>query len=800
MKLLHVFPLAVSRLKQFLVYFILIVASIGLWQFAHHRGLLDGVEQEALRWRYMVRGELESTAPILYVDLDAGAVADIGDKPWDRKNFGQVVSALMSPGEAKVVGLDIIFSSLGGGGLLDVERARAGDLYFGQVVEKHSDRVVLAAAYTGTTSDHAVLPMKRFGFVEPDMVPYPEAPTFPILKYGVGRLGLANVDELMNDGSIPLVVATVFETAGEAYSRHLMAGYLRYFGDLLNGAAVIETEDRLQLVDGDGFSPVTIPRDSSHVLFSLGLEMFLAAHGLDAGAVRWEDDSLCVYKDDTLFRKIPLLDGQSTEVNWFQSWRSPIAPEHISMAEVLKMANALGEAEKAEDPLAVAELEQWFKRFKNKIILIGPADPTLKDIAPTPFDRVPVPKVGLHANFLRTIQDEAYITRVSGARAQFMCVVLACVVASLALWSGRGRGLTRFGSIALLIGYVVWVFHSFSANYTIVPLIAPVGAAITASLLTVLMKLGSEEWQRHRLKALFGAYVSPELVKEMSDKQRDPELGGTSATITALFSDVEGFSAISEQLPPEDLVNLMNEYLGAMTEALHTQGGTLDKYIGDAIVTMFGMPLPIGDHAAKACLAAIRMQECHAELRKRWELEGRWPAAVRTMQTRIGINTGEAVIGNMGSKVRFNYTMMGDSVNLAARCESGAKSYGVYTMVTGATMLEALEVLPDLRHRKLDRIIVKGRSEPVEVYELWDRTSDPQQTANCKKLYEEGFSLYVDGNWEAALEKFALAEAYEPNKAVALTSPSAVLARRCQDFIENGGPDDWTGAYKMLTK
>ncbi len=789
-----------SRLKHSLIYTTLILASIGLWQFAHDRGLLDGVEQEALRWRYLVRGELQSSAPIVYVDLDAGAVAMIGDKPWDRKNFGQAVSALMYPGQAKVVGLDIIFSSIGSGGLLDVDRARSGDLFFGQVVERYSDRIVLAAAYTGTTSEHVALPLRRTGYVDPETVPYPESPTFPILKYGVGRVGLANVDEALNRGSVPRVVTTVFESAGESYSRILMAGYLRYFGGILDGVAVVESADELQLMDGDGFAPVSIPKYSKHMLFSLGLEMFLAAHRLGEDDVDWESNRLLIRKDGQVFREIPLLEGQSTEVNWFQAWRSSIAPEHVSMAEVLRRANLLGDAAKLGDDAAIAEQERWFSRFKDKVVFLGPVDATLKDLAPTPFDRAPVPKVGLHANFFRTIQDEAYIRRIGGLEAFAICVALTCVVAGLGLWSGRGRRLTRVGSLFLLIGYVVWVFYVFKAGHVVLPLIAPVGAAITASLLTVLTKLGSEEWQRHRLKALFGAYVSPELVKEMSDKQRDPELGGTSARITALFSDVEGFSAISELLPPEDLVLLMNEYLGAMTEALHTQGGTLDKYIGDAIVTMFGMPLPIEDHAAKACLAAVRMQECHADLRKRWEQEGRWPVAVQRMQTRIGINTGEAVIGNMGSKVRFNYTMMGDSVNLAARCESGAKSYGVYTMVTGATMQEALAVLPDLRHRKLDRIIVKGRSEPVEVYELWDRTTDPQQTANCKKLYEEGFALYVDGQWEAALEKFALAEAYEPNKSLALTTPSAVLAKRCQQFIEDGGPDNWTGSYKMLTK
>ena len=153
----------------------------------------------------------------------------------------------------------------------------------------------------------------------------------------------------------------------------------------------------------------------------------------------------------------------------------------------------------------------------------------------------------------------------------------------------------------------------------------------------------------------------------------------------------------------------MNDYLSEMTDLLQAEEGTLDKYIGDAIVMMFGMPLPVNDHAWRACVAALRMQERHKALRQRWVESGRWPEIVEQMRTRIGINTGEAVIGNMGSRVRFNYTMMGDSVNIAARCESSAKTYGVYTVVTEMTLTAALKTVPDLFYRKLDRVIFKGR-------------------------------------------------------------------------------------------
>jgi adenylate cyclase len=302
------------------------------------------------------------------------------------------------------------------------------------------------------------------------------------------------------------------------------------------------------------------------------------------------------------------------------------------------------------------------------------------------------------------------------------------------------------------------------------------------------------------VKALFGAYVSPALVNQMVEASDDPELGGTDAEITALFSDVEGFSAISEKLPPNELVSLMNDYLSEMTDLLQAEGGTLDKYIGDAIVMMFGMPLPVNDHAGRACVAALRMQERHKALRQRWVESGQWPEIVEQMRTRIGINTGEAVIGNMGSRVRFNYTMMGDSVNIAARCESSAKTYGVYTVVTEMTLTAALKTVPDLFYRKLDRVIFKGRSEIVEIYELWDATVDRSQAGLCRDAYEEGLKSYFKGAWELALVAFERAEQVEPTRGFASVTPSSVLSERCHAFIRDGVPQEWDGAYRMSIK
>ena len=173
-----------------------------------------------------------------------------------------------------------------------------------------------------------------------------------------------------------------------------------------------------------------------------------------------------------------------------------------------------------------------------------------------------------------------------------------------------------------------------------------------------------EQKAKGRIKGMFGSYVSSDLVEQMVESGEEPSLGGEEQQITAYFSDVQSFSAFSELLSPTGLVDLMNEYLTAMTNILQEERGTLDKYIGDAIVAMYGAPIPMSDHAYQGVKTAVRMQMEQVELRKKWKAEGdKWPDIVSKMQTRIGLNTGTATVGNMGALDRFNYTMMGDMVN-----------------------------------------------------------------------------------------------------------------------------------------
>ena len=207
-----------------------------------------------------------------------------------------------------------------------------------------------------------------------------------------------------------------------------------------------------------------------------------------------------------------------------------------------------------------------------------------------------------------------------------------------------------------------------------------------------------------------------------------------------------------------------------MTDILQEENGTLDKYIGDAIVAMYGAPIPMDDHAYRGVRTTIRMQMRQIELREKWKSEGdKWPDIVSLMQTRIGLNTGTATVGNMGALDRFNYTMMGDMVNLAARSESGAKAYGAYTMITEDTYKAAAENQDDIAYRYLDKIVVKGRTQPVEMYEVtgfWEHLDGDAK--GCLDLFQQGIDNYLKQNWDEAEKLFEKARDSSPTS---LASP-----------------------------
>ena len=435
--------------------------------------------------------------------------------------------------------------------------------------------------------------------------------------------------------------------------------------------------------------------------------------------------------------------------------------------------------------------------FRDKIVLVGATMPLLKDFYATPYandGNNERPGYQIHANAVQTILDSNYLSRFNNWYTLLIMFAFSFILAFVNRYfnavSGFLLSLILAGSF---FGITYWAFVSLN---TIMMITGPVIALILTQSGMVGYEYYMEQKEKRRIKGMFASYVSPELVDQMITSGEEPKLGGDEVHITAFFSDIVSFSTFSEQLEPGQLVKLINEYLDSMTGIINKQGGTLDKYIGDAIVSFFGAPVEMEDHAHKACKTACLMQLELKKLTKKWESEG-WPELVVNMKQRIGINTGLMITGNMGSSKRFNYTMMGDNVNLAARCESGAQFYGVDTMITESAKREAESYQDDLVFRKLDQIVVKGKTQPVNVYELTGlKEHVPEKLLQRNHLFEEALAAYFNRDWETAISLFKRAselELFEHN-------PSKIFIQRCEEMRVDPPQKDWNGVFVMEQK
>lgn len=435
--------------------------------------------------------------------------------------------------------------------------------------------------------------------------------------------------------------------------------------------------------------------------------------------------------------------------------------------------------------------------FQDKIVFMGSSAAGLEDLKNTPVNQV-MPGVEVHATALYNLLNESWLKRIDQAGLFWLLSGLVLMCTALFLFIPQWQALIAVLVLIVLqfFGYVLIIVPEFKI---LLPLSTIVTLTISSFTLTLVYRNATEGREKRKLKLAFSSYVSPQIVEELIETGRDPQLGGSENEISAFFSDIESFSRISEKLSAPQLVELMNEYLDAMTSIITEERGTLDKYIGDAIVAFFGAPLKVEDHALRSCIAACRMMQAEAQLRRKWrETKAGWPPEIFNIRTRIGINSGLAVTGNMGSSKRFNYTMMGDTVNLAARCESAAKQYGISTLVSESTRNEAVRAGSDCIFRRLDRVTVVGRSTAVEFYELCglsDHISAAQ--SDCITAYELGFRAYLQQRWDEAEKHFSRALPLETNSAY---NPSRVMLSRCAQLKQQPPGSDWNGVFNLQSK
>jgi adenylate cyclase len=313
-------------------------------------------------------------------------------------------------------------------------------------------------------------------------------------------------------------------------------------------------------------------------------------------------------------------------------------------------------------------------------------------------------------------------------------------------------------------------------------------AMFLPSLAIVAIKFMQEENQKRFIKSAFSYYLSPTVIDEIIKDPDSLELGGEDREITIFFSDIKAFSTLSEKLTPQELVKRLNEYLTEMSDIILKYNGTVDKYIGDAIMAFYGAPLLMPDHAAKGCLAAIEMKKRLRELQEKWRKEGAEPIFAR-----MGIHSGKATVGNMGSRTRMDYTVMGDAVNLASRLEGANKSFDTSVMISGFTYEAARE---KIEARQLGKIRVVGKSQSVPIYELLGmKGSLPDYMYEMLEKYNAGRAAFVKRDWKQAISMFRQAIKVLPDD-----GPSRIYVEKCEEYMKTPPPRGWDGVFQLKSK
>lgn len=428
--------------------------------------------------------------------------------------------------------------------------------------------------------------------------------------------------------------------------------------------------------------------------------------------------------------------------------------------------------------------------FKDKIVLVGASATGIADLRTPPYGEIDYPGVEVHANVIDNMLHQNFLIR--GVKQQLWDAILIVLLGlPLGIWmalvSPRWMWFGAF-LFAPLVAVDYWTFlHGWWLNFTVPAL------TLTANVLLVsLYRSLFEEKEKRRVRGFFEQYLSPEVIRR---QLVDPRLVEPKKTqVTVMFSDIRGFTTISEKLDAQDLAHFLNQYLSDMSKLVFDHQGTLDKFIGDAVMAFWGAPFEEPGHAAKACRAALEMMEYVRKMQKKWEGEGK-----PHLDIGIGLNTGVASVGEMGSTRRKAYTALGDAVNLSSRLEGLNKDYGTHILVNETTYTAAKD--DDFVFRELDLIRVKGKLQPVTIFELIGRAGPPsfygtpEEVRSRLELFQTARALYCQRHWAEAQKSFqALLDKWPED------GPSRAYWKRCQDYLFDEPPSGWDGVFTMTHK
>jgi adenylate cyclase len=731
--------------------------------------ILDLFELKAYDFRLRWRGEIPTTGRIVIVGIDEKSLDEMGQWPWPRMVMAELVEALTRNG-ARVVGLDIIWPEPEQRvGILDALYGASGVLGQTQLVKSLQEQLARVAetspqmdaflrevsrgvlpdeilARAIRESDRVVL--GDFFFMSRQEVPHlwdapaPQTPVlleqseYPIVRKGRSLKGAPFIPRpFLVKGNIPVI-----GSSAKAFG---------FFNMVPDTDGVVRSVPVVMEYDGRYLLPLslqTLRYAGDHSLWILELEEFGVA------GIQWEHGW------------IPTTEMGFMFINY--RGKDHTFP-YLSAADVIR-----------------GRVQQ--EQIKDKIVLVGAVATGIFDLRVTPLASV-FPGVEVHANIIDNILKGDFIVRPEWAS---LIDMLSLLILGIVFGWAFPRLRPVSGAVVMLaifvanlyVNTIIMVDWGYWLNVIYPSLFIPM-----SYLGVSIYKYIHEEREKRKIKGAFQFYVTPAVVNQMLKDPNALKLGGEKKVLSVLFSDIRGFTSMSESLTPEGLVHLLNEYLTEMTNVVFQHDGTLDKYIGDAVMAIYGAPLPQEDHPLRACLSALDMMEELGKLRARWAVQGK-PA----IDIGIGVNTGEMVVGNMGSERRFDYTVIGDDVNLASRLEGLNKQYGTHIIISEFTYPF---VRDHLWCRDLDVVRVKGKAKPVKILEVLGRRDGAPTDDAWTEIFADGLARYRELRWDDAVACFARVLEIRPED-----GPTRVYLKRCDLLRTTPPPPDWDGAFDWQTK
>ena len=736
------------RISLFITLFIIVVYLLGF-------SFLDLMELRALDLRFISRGHVRPGGQVVIAAIDEKSLDELGRWPWSRKQIAGLIDSLTEYG-VRSIGFDIVFTEpeenpqLAGLASLKQKLAELG-LLKGELeqylsrVEKEADHDARLARSI-EKSDRVIL-----GYF------------LHMSRRGIEHLTNQEIDEGFQGISSSKYPVVRFQSSeaksvslGGAYA---VEGNMKILAESARGSGFFNI-----FPDRDGtirWSPMAISHDGVFYpsLALRTLHLFLGSPPLSLSIADYGIESVHLGNIS-----IPTDEKGRLLINYCGP---PKTFPHYSIADILKGRIS---------PAA----------FKDKIVLVGATATGIHDMRVTPFHTVH-PGVEIHANVIDNILHQRFLTRPEWTQ-------ILDIISMLVLGLVLGFTLSRLKALsgAMVTGLFFFAFfmanrYLFASQGIWINIVHPFLVLLAVYIGVIVLRYITEEREKKKIKGAFNYYVTASVVNEMLKNPEKLKLGGEKKELTVLFSDIRGFTTISERLPPESLVKLLNEYLTAMTDIVFKYDGLLDKYIGDAIMAVYGAPLEQDDHAVRACSTALDMVEELKVLQNKWEADG-----MPRLSVGIGINTGPMVVGNMGSQKRFDYTVMGDSVNLGSRLEGINKQYNTNIIMSQSTYEKTKG---KFLCRELDSVRVKGKDLPVNIYELVGRNGVPGEIKKIIDLFHRGLQEYKNRKWNEAIGTF--------NEVLHLKQddyPSQLYVDRCKIFLKDPPPQDWSGVFTMKSK